>query len=89
MTQEFRLVALPVEAFAHLFDRSDAELAAHGARRCIADAKPGFPCRVSLVDAEPGEPVLLLPFTHHDTPSPFVPLARSSCVNTRTPRNSR
>ena len=71
MTQAFRLVALPVEAFAPLFDRSDAELAAQGARRCIADAKPGFPCRVSLVDAEPGERVLLLPFTHHDTPSPY------------------
>jgi hypothetical protein len=71
MMYAFRLVALPVEAVAHLFDRSDAELAAHGAQRCIVDTKPGFPCRVSLVDAELGEHVILLPFTHHDTPSPY------------------
>ena len=71
MTHGFRLVALPVEAFAHLFDRSEPELAAHGAQRCIVDAQPGFPCRVSLVDAELGERVILLPFTHHDTPSPY------------------
>src|SRR5262249_54388638 len=50
---------------------SDAELAKHGACRCLADSKPGFPCRVSLVDAEPGEQVLLLPFTHHAVNSPY------------------
>jgi hypothetical protein len=37
----------------------------------VADAKPGFPCRVSLADAEVGETVLLLPFTHHDVSSPY------------------
>ena len=42
-----------------------------GARRMVADKKPGYPCRVSLVDAEPGEEVLLVPFTHHDVVSPY------------------
>jgi hypothetical protein len=42
-----------------------------GARRVVVDEKPGFPCRVSLADAEVGETVLLLPFTHHDVPSPY------------------
>ncbi len=40
-------------------------------RRMIADEKPGFPCRVSLADAEVGETVLLLPFVHHDVASPY------------------
>ena len=35
------------------------------------DAKPGFPCRVSLEDAEIGEQVVLLPFAHHDVDSPY------------------
>lgn len=42
-----------------------------GARRMTVDANPGFPCRVSLVDAEVGETVLLLPFVHHDVASPY------------------
>lgn len=49
----------------------DAALAARGARRYIADKRPGFPCRVSLCDADPGERVVLLPFTHQAAPNPF------------------
>ena len=37
----------------------------------VADKKPGFPCRVSLVDADQGEEVILVPFTHHDVNSPY------------------
>jgi hypothetical protein len=37
----------------------------------IADSKPGFPCRVSLRDADIGEPVWLLHFVHHDVPGPY------------------
>lgn len=40
-------------------------------RRLIADAKPGFPCRVSLEDATPGERVLLLGYEHQPARSPF------------------
>lgn len=71
MSDSFQFRALPAEGFAPFFDRTDAELLEIGARRMIADAKPGFPCRVSLVDAEVGETVLLLPFTHHDVASPY------------------
>ncbi len=70
-TQPFRVVALPVEPFVSLFDLDDADLAEHGARRLIADAKPGFPCRVSLEDAEVGERVILLPYEHHAVASPY------------------
>ena len=40
-------------------------------RRMIADAKPGFPCRVSLEDAEPGERVLLVNYEHQPAHSPY------------------
>jgi hypothetical protein len=71
MNVSFRLIALPYERFATLFDQSDAELARIGARRMIVDEKPGYPCRVSLADAEVGETVVLVPFTHHEVSSPY------------------
>jgi hypothetical protein len=71
MTTPFRFVALSAESFAPLFERSDEELEAIGARRVTVDETPGFPCRVSLADAEIGETVLLLPFAHHDVSSPY------------------
>lgn len=67
----FRIHALPYAPFARLFNLSDGELAGRGARRMVADAKPGFPCRVSLVDAEPGETVMLLNFEHQPAHSPY------------------
>src|SRR5262245_50622644 len=67
----FQIVALPSESFAHLFDLTDEELRARGARRMVVDEKPGFPCRVSLEDGEVGETVVLIPFTHHDVASPY------------------
>jgi hypothetical protein len=57
--------------FASWFALSDAELHARGARRRIADSTPGFPCRVSLVDADVGEELLLVPFEHHPASSPY------------------
>ncbi|MFO0582112.1 MAG: DUF1203 domain-containing protein [Anaeromyxobacter sp.] len=71
MDRAFRFVALPAERFATLFEASDAELRALGARLERADAKPGFPCRASLQDAEPGERVVLLPWVHLDVASPY------------------
>ena len=68
---DFQLVALPAEKFRPLFSLSDEALQNQGARRMVADENPGYPCRVSLVDAEVGERVLLLPFAHHDVDSPY------------------
>ncbi len=67
----FQVVALPVDQFSHLFSLSDTELLELGARRCIVDTRPGYPCRVSLTDAQLGERVILVPFTHHETASPY------------------
>jgi hypothetical protein len=65
----FRISSLPVEPFQALFGLSDDELMKHGARRAVADQKPGFPCRVTLADAEPGESLLLLNYRHLDAQS--------------------
>ncbi|HEX4935452.1 MAG TPA: DUF1203 domain-containing protein [Gemmatimonadaceae bacterium] len=67
----FRLTALSPEPFRPLFDLGDDELAAMGARRVVATHAPGFPCRVSLEDAAPGEELLLLPYEHHSADSPY------------------
>ena len=67
----FRITGLQAEQFADLFSLSDQELAARGAVRRIADAKPGYPCRVSLTDAERGQEVILIHFEHHPVDSPF------------------
>jgi len=71
MNTSFQFVALPSEPFAPLFSLTDAELQAIDARRMVVIEKPGTPCRVSLADAEVGETVVLVPFTHHDVSSPY------------------
>jgi hypothetical protein len=51
---------------------ADSEsLIAAGAIRVRADSKPGFPCRVTLEDAEAGESLLLLNHVSHDVATPF------------------
>ena len=67
----FRVVALDAATFAPMFALSDEELQAHGARRTVADTKPGYPCRISLADAEMGERVLLLHHAHHAVDTPY------------------
>ena len=67
----FRITGLPPEPFAHLFGLSDVDLAAQGARRYVADATPGFPDRIEVRDAEPGEAVLLVNFVHQGADTPY------------------
>ncbi|MDB5457507.1 MAG: hypothetical protein JWP92_3092 [Caulobacter sp.] len=62
---------LPLDAFSPLFDLDDAALAALGARRVVVDAKPGYPCRITLDDAEVGETVLLINYEHQPANTPF------------------
>ena len=68
---DFHIRGLDPAAFAHLHALGDDDLAAHRAVRHLADAKPGFPCRVTLEDAEPGERVLLLNYEHLPVPTPY------------------
>lgn len=68
----YRIHGLPLAPFQALFTLSDNELEAQGARRMIADAPHSAPCRVSLVDADPGDRLLLLNHRHLDAPgSPY------------------
>lgn len=67
----FQVSALRRDDFEDLFSLDDDALARRGAKRCVADHKPGFPCRVSLEDAKPGERVILVPYAHQPAASPF------------------
>ena len=60
----FRITGLSPEPFRHLFGLPDEELAKHGAKRYVADTKPGYPDRIEVRDAEPGEAVILLNYIH-------------------------
>ena len=67
----YRIAGLDKESFEPLFGLEDEALAARNARRVTADSPTGFPCRVSLEDAAPGESLILLNFASHDVPTPF------------------
>lgn len=67
----FQISGLPVAPFAPLFGLSDAELAKQSIVRHKADKTPGFPCRVSLRDADVGETLLLLNYEHLPVASPY------------------
>ena len=67
----FRILALDPAPFAPLFALDDAALAARGAVRRTATEKPGFPCRVSLADAEVGETLILVGYEHLAVASPY------------------
>ncbi len=67
----YRIEGLERKAYAGLLGLTDDDLAARGARRVTADARPGFPCRVTLEDAEPGESLILFNHVSHDVPTPF------------------
>ena len=64
--QHFRIKGLPAETFAPLFDMPDWALEKHGAVRRVAD-KAGYPCRISLTDAE----LILTNYEHHAVASPY------------------
>lgn len=57
---------LSPEPFMPLFGLDDEALAANGARRVVADADSGFPCRVSLEEASAGETLILLNFVSNE-----------------------
>jgi len=71
MTNNFQIKALEAETFAPLFSLDKPALEKIRAIKMIVDKKPGYPCRVSLEDATPGEEVMLLTYQHHQTNSPY------------------
>ncbi len=69
-TMQFRISGLPAEPFQHLFGLSDEDLRRHGAVRRIAE-NSGYPCRVSLTDAQAGDEVILVNYEHQDADTPY------------------
>ena len=67
----YRITGLDPAPYKPLFDLSDGELAERGIVRMTVTQKPSFPCRVSLVDREIGETVLLLNHLSHDVANPY------------------
>jgi len=67
----YQLRGLEPVLFEKLFDLDDAALEERGMRRMRSDKPVGFPCRISLEDTPVGEEVILLPFTHQDSRSPY------------------
>ena len=71
MSTPFRLSGLDPAPFHALFGLSADALRRHGAVRRVADARPGFPCRIGLEDAAIGDTLLLLPFEHQPADTPY------------------
>lgn len=67
----FRITGLSREPFAHLIGASEAVLRQHNAIRATATTKPGAPCRITLVDAEPEETLILTNHVSHDVANPY------------------
>ncbi len=67
----FRITGLSPEPFRHLYGLSDEALARHGVRRTVAAEKPGYPDRITMREAEPGETVLLLNHTCQPAETPY------------------
>lgn len=67
----FRITGLSAEPFRHLYGLSDDQLARQGAKRYIVDEAPGFPDRIEMRDAAPGETVLLLNHVCQPADTPF------------------
>ena len=66
----YMIEGLAPEPFETLFHMTDQELAGRHARRAVADG-PGYPCRVSLEEAAPGEALVLVNHVSHDAATPF------------------
>jgi len=67
----YQISALDAGKFSHLNGLDEDSLAGYRAKRMRANTSPGFPCRVSLEDADIGESVLLLNYEHLGVDSPY------------------
>jgi hypothetical protein len=67
----YAIVGLPVEPFRPLFGLPDEDLATRQVVRVVADAPVGYPCRVLLEDARPGDTLLLLNHEYQNADTPY------------------
>ena len=66
----FTVRGLSPDPFERLYGLSDAKLADHLAKRVVVDG-PGFPERIEMRDAQPGETLLLVNFEHQPANTPY------------------
>ena len=66
----FTVSGLSPEPFLPLYGLSDGELAKYRARRVMVDGS-GFPERIEMRDAQPGETLLLVNFEHQSADTPY------------------
>ena len=66
----FQVTGLSPDIFAPLFGLSDDELKLHRAKR-VTVRGPGFPERIEMRDAEPGEILLLVNYEHQPADTPY------------------
>ena len=67
----YRITGLSPEPFRPLFGLPDEALARRGVRRVVADSPFGFPDRIEISDAAPGESLLLLNYLHQPADTPY------------------
>lgn len=67
----FKFVALNHQEFDHLNDLTIQELSERDIVLMTVNQFPGFPCRITLEDAEMGEEVFLINYDHHPVNSPY------------------
>ena len=67
----YQVSSIKPDEVRHLFGLEDAILQRQNVIRMTVTRKPGFPCRVTLQDAEIGESVLLLNYEHQPANSPY------------------
>ncbi|MBI5371012.1 MAG: DUF1203 domain-containing protein [Sphingobacteriales bacterium] len=58
--------------YQQFFNMNREELLQLGVQLKTVTEKPGFPCRISLEDAEIGEEVLLMSYVHHATSASYL-----------------
>jgi len=68
---DFRIQGLSPESFLPLYGLSDEELANRSAKRYVACSKPGFPDRIEMRDAEPGDRLILVNYVHQPADTPY------------------
>ncbi|MEM7297911.1 MAG: DUF1203 domain-containing protein [Bacteroidota bacterium] len=71
MKNDFIISGIRQDEIQHLFSLDDQALKAQAISKITVDEKPGYPCRLSLEDADVGEEVLAFNYEHHKANSPY------------------
>jgi hypothetical protein len=67
----FQIIPVPAELFASLSRTEEPMHERRQVHRLVADSPQGYPCRVSLRDADVGDELVLLEYQHQPAKSPY------------------